>query len=174
MLAAIRKDPISAAILLVFGLVFGAPICLLSPFLISVAIPELIGYTNVLTSRYPNAQLIYQGYDITGSSERQNKIFVYWAPDEAGGVQQHFDDSWEELTQVAWPEGFIKSCSSKVIATSPEMGTQDFRICIADANQPLRQNVVLVASHHPELYLAIDQVPQSGTLIGYTHTIFAP
>jgi hypothetical protein len=174
MLAEIRKDPISAAILLFFGLVIGAPMCLIGSFVFSLAVPEIIGYANVFTSRYPNAQLIYEGYDIAGSSERQNKIFVYWTQDQTDEVRRYFDDSWEGFTQAAWPEGFINSCSSKVIATSPEMGTQDFEVCIADANQPLRQNVVLMASHHPDFYHAIDQLPQSGTLIGYTHTIFAP
>jgi hypothetical protein len=174
MLAEIRKDPISAAILLFFGLVIEAPMCLIGSFVFSLAVPEIIGYANVFTSRYPNAQLIYEGYDIAGSSERQNKIFVYWTQDQTDEVRRYFDDSWEGFTQVAWPEGFVKTCASKVISTLDTIGTQHFSICIADAAQPFRQNVVFVVSIHPELYQAINQLPQSGTLIGYTHTIFAP
>lgn len=148
-------------ILLALLIVFPIGYCIW-PFVI----PEIVGSISVSQQKYPNANLIYSGYRITGSSSWQLKSFIYWTNDSVENVKAYYEKQFD-----------IKGTTFPVYkgATVSEFTGHSDRLAItfADANQN-DLSYILDHSYSEDPYTKIKNLPRTGTVIVLTHDIFAP
>jgi hypothetical protein len=171
MLAKIHKDPFTSVLGFVIIAIVTVSYCVICSLVYFFAAPNIVVHANESLVHYPNAQPIYQINDVAGGSDWQDAYIIYWTPDNKVDVQRYLEHSWGILNQTT-SDGFVMLCNTK-IASVLALYDLSFSLCIADANQSSRREFVSIRSGNQDWYEAIDQVPQSGTLIAFRHDFFA-
>jgi hypothetical protein len=149
---------------------FLLPLCGFCAYAITPFVaPEVIGQIAVDITHYPEAQLLYDGYRIYGSSEWHTKTFIFWTEASMEDVQNHYEKFFPYFTE----RDFTRQGIPLALQSGSRLLFFGIGVLLVDANQDNRSRI-LDHSYDDNPYDVLDDAPRNGTLIVFSHDTFSP
>jgi hypothetical protein len=133
--------------------------------------PEVIGWLTTSVPQYRNANLVYSGYRVYGSSDWQLKTSIFWTSDSLDVVRQHYERYFRPFEErriraEAGNELHYWGSGSEILG----IGTG---VKLIDAQHPKRSTFLLFG-YDDDPYTVLNSLPEYGTVIIVTDNIYAP